>query len=472
VFATTNCNHTSSGYTTSYAFTTNGLCIKPTTQSSTLSFSLVSTQQFTANWTNGNGSRRVVIINKINSFTPPINGTDPTANPKYGGIGEQVVYNGSGSSVTITGLNPNQTYWVRVYEANCNGSSSVYNTTSTINNPNSQSTRTVLPSVQSFAASNVILNGNTIVEINPIFFTNRPYDTHPPIDIFVEGNNKTRFTLNASYAAGFSFQLVDKLTIVTDGTMAIDPPVYGQLSPVTSTSVNSMYMDYTHPEEVSSSPYLDLRIKLLFEGGLVGMSIPVHVHPAQSPLPVELVDFGARYNKQVDINELFWTTKSEVNNDYFAIERSFEKSGFENIGKVLGFGNSTLSIDYIFNDRNIILDGNYIYRLKQVDKDGRESYSKLASVQVSRTQTIKTGIFPNPSTDMMNCYVDAYVGAKVNIDIFNSLGQKVSQNTSPEELVEDRMTRQLECKEFGKGIFTVVFTIDGVRYNHKLIIIE
>ena len=474
VYASTSCNNTNSGYGSSYAFTTSGYpgCSTPGTQSSTITFPLVSTQQFTVNWTTGNGSRRVVKINTVNNFTPPANGTDPTANSNYIGYGEQVVYNGNGNSVTVTGLSPNTTYWIRIYEANCNGTSSVYNTNPGSNNPISQQTRTVLPSIQSFAASNVILNGNTIVEINPIFFTNQLYAEHPPIDIFIQGNNKTRFTLNASYAEGFSFQLVDQLTIVTDGTIAINPAVYGQLGPVTSTSVNSMYMDYIHPENVTISPYLSLRIRLLFEGGLVGMSIPVHIHAAQGSLPVDLVDVQAKYDEKKDINELSWITKSEVNNDYFDIERSFENFDFENIGRVEGSGNSNSTIDYVFNDENIQKDGNYTYRLRQVDLNGREIYSKSATVKVSRAQSIKTGIFPNPASELITCYAEVYEGAKVNIEIFNSLGQKVGQNIESGSLNERIISRQIDSKVFGRGIFTVVFDIDGIRYNHKLIIIE
>jgi len=447
-------------------------CLSPTNQSTTISFSLVSTNQFTANWSNGNGSRRVVKINTVNNFSPPANGTDPLANSKYVGYGEQVVYNGAGSSVTITGLMPNMTYWVRIYEANCSGSSSFYNTSPGTNNPISQRTRTVLPSVQSFSASNVTFNGNNIVDINPIFFTNQPYATHPPIDIFLQGNNKTRFTLNASYAVGFSFQLVDQLTIVTDGTMAISPQTYGQLGPVISTSVNSMYMDYTHPEYVNVNPYLSLKIRLLFEGGLVGMDIPVHIHAPQGALPVELIDFRAQYNKHADINELSWITKSEVNNDYFDIERSFESFSFENIGRVAGSGNSSATINYVFNDKNISQDGNYTYRLKQVDLNGKTTFSKPASVKVFRSQSIKTGLFPNPASDLINCYVEAHEGSIVNIDIFNGLGQKVSRNVIPEIIGSMGFMRQIDSKDFGKGIFTVVFNIDGIRYNHKLIIID
>ncbi|MBK9737107.1 MAG: hypothetical protein IPO92_20000 [Saprospiraceae bacterium] len=92
-------------------------------------------------------------------------------------------------------MSPNTTYWIQnLWKANCDGTYAIYNTSTSVSNPFSQRTRTVLPSVQSFTASNVITNGGNDIEINPIFFTNQPYAV---------------FTLNASYAEGFSFQLVD-----------------------------------------------------------------------------------------------------------------------------------------------------------------------------------------------------------------------------------------------------------------------
>src|SRR5205085_7902949 len=92
------------------------------------------------NWTNGNGSKRIVKINTTNPFTDPVDGTDPSANSVYGGTGEQVVFNGSASTVTVTGLTSNTTYFFRVYEANCSGSTVKFLTTTATNNPNSQTT--------------------------------------------------------------------------------------------------------------------------------------------------------------------------------------------------------------------------------------------------------------------------------------------------------------------------------------------
>ena len=69
-------------------------------------------------WTNGNGAKRVVKINTVNSFTAPADGTDPTANPVYGG-GQQVVYNGSDNTIpTVSGLTAGTTYWFKVFEYN------------------------------------------------------------------------------------------------------------------------------------------------------------------------------------------------------------------------------------------------------------------------------------------------------------------------------------------------------------------
>lgn len=68
-------------------------------------------------WTNGNGGRRVVYFNSVNSFTNPVNGNAPalTAAAAYVS-GEQIVYDGTGTGVTVTGLTSGTTYYVKVYE--------------------------------------------------------------------------------------------------------------------------------------------------------------------------------------------------------------------------------------------------------------------------------------------------------------------------------------------------------------------
>lgn len=120
--------------------TSSGTCTIPTTQTSNISFFNVGTNSIALNWSNGNGTKRIVKINTVNTFTAPANGTDPAANSIYSGSGEQVVYNGTGNSITISGLAIGTNYCFRVYEANCTGTQILYNINTATNNPNCQST--------------------------------------------------------------------------------------------------------------------------------------------------------------------------------------------------------------------------------------------------------------------------------------------------------------------------------------------
>lgn len=110
-------------------------CMSPTTQVSNINALIPGFQNIDLNWTIGNGNGRIVIINTVNSFTNPVNGVPPVANPIYSGSGEQVIYNGSGNSVNITGLDPCRTYYFRAFEYNCSGTNIIYNVNTAPSNP-------------------------------------------------------------------------------------------------------------------------------------------------------------------------------------------------------------------------------------------------------------------------------------------------------------------------------------------------
>jgi hypothetical protein len=140
--------------------------VAPTIQAHDISFSGVSTSGMTASWTNGDGLNRIAIINTTNSFVNPVDGTDPLPNTVYNGTGQQVVANGNGSSVSVTGLFGSTTYWFRVYEYNGTASSTKYLTTTAILNPNSQATPVVLtapvitlPAVSAIGSNSANLGG-------------------------------------------------------------------------------------------------------------------------------------------------------------------------------------------------------------------------------------------------------------------------------------------------------------------------
>jgi gliding motility-associated-like protein len=117
----------------------------PATQASNVTFSSIGTTTATASWTNGNGTSRAVFINKTNTGNAvPVNSTSYAANVNYGsgtqigGSGWYCVYNGTGTTVNITGLITGQTYRVMAVEYNGiqGGSDENYLQGAGTNNPN------------------------------------------------------------------------------------------------------------------------------------------------------------------------------------------------------------------------------------------------------------------------------------------------------------------------------------------------
>ncbi len=100
------------------------LMLAPTSNANSLRFSNVANNSVTISWTNGNGTARMLVAkadSNVNSF--PLDGTEYTANTAFGSGGQlgnnnYVVYNGTGNSVTVTGLQSNRKYYFRVIEYN------------------------------------------------------------------------------------------------------------------------------------------------------------------------------------------------------------------------------------------------------------------------------------------------------------------------------------------------------------------
>lgn len=114
---------------------------------------------------------------------------------------------------------------------------------------------------------------------------------------------------------------------------------------------------------------------------------------SEVPLPVELTFFNAAHNN--GLVNLHWQTASEVNNDYFEVERMMGH-GFEPIGRIQGSGISTTSKNYSFTDSVKIITTTY-YRLRQVDFHGDSKYSNIIKVDIepSHSQIV---LYPNPTT--------------------------------------------------------------------------
>jgi len=95
-------------------------CADPTVEASAGNFTGVSQSAITLNWTAGNGDSRLVYVNSTGTITPPADGaTLPSVNTVWANSGQQLIYNGTGTSATVTGLDASTTYYFEVYEYNC-----------------------------------------------------------------------------------------------------------------------------------------------------------------------------------------------------------------------------------------------------------------------------------------------------------------------------------------------------------------
>ena len=115
-------------------------------------------------------------------------------------------------------------------------------------------------------------------------------------------------------------------------------------------------------------------------------------------LPVELISFTADAQEQTV--QLVWETATEINNDYFEVQRSVDGINFKKIGEVAGNGNTVEVIRYEFVDQMPVSGISY-YQLKQVDFDGAFEHSDKISVEWINAGFVagfvEVNLYPNPA---------------------------------------------------------------------------
>ncbi len=191
-----------------------------------------------------------------------------------------------------------------------------------------------------------------------------------------------------------------------------------------------------------------VRMNGLTRGTTFGYSLFEFQVRDQVILPIKLAHFnGTNEGNQYSLLE--WTTDIEVNNQYFDIERSLDGSHYTAIGRVAGAGNSVTPKEYQWRDSLPVKGVNY-YRLKQVDLDGKSSYSNIVSVNIGAGPLTQVSVYPNPARDLVNIVVPQGVGIQ-EVGIYNSIGTEMKKYSG----LSNGNNLQISVGSLSNGLYTL-----------------
>jgi hypothetical protein len=111
-------------------------------------------------------------------------------------------------------------------------------------------------------------------------------------------------------------------------------------------------------------------------------------------LPVKLISFSGVINSAKSV-DLKWETAVEFDNEKFEIERSTDGVNYKAVGLINGNGTSLEKTLYNYTDASFVPGTASYYRLKQTDRDGKVSYSKVIYVS-DISNEVSISAFPNP----------------------------------------------------------------------------
>lgn len=171
------------------------------------------------------------------------------------------------------------------------------------------------------------------------------------------------------------------------------------------------------------------------------------------PLSVKLGDFRGE-RKGAD-NVLYWTTYAETDNKGFDVERSADGSRFEPVQFVpsqASEGNSTQTIHYTTADHSPLQGDNY-YRLKQIDHDGKITYSNIVLLKagIADGAFAVTDIYPNPVKAALNLQLSAPEAGDVTIIITDLKGAVILQQQTT--LGKGQSTYSINVAQLPAGVY-------------------
>ncbi len=188
-----------------------------------------------------------------------------------------------------------------------------------------------------------------------------------------------------------------------------------------------------------------------------------------NPLPIQLINFQA-ISKESSV-ELTWTTASELNNDYFELQRSNQGETYSKIVSVKGAGTTSNTSNYSYDDLTPSSGKNY-YRLKQVDFDGTFTFSNVVVAEITSAY-FRFNLYPNPASALTSKIIieSGDSTTPVQVSINDTMGNLISMGLIDIQNGNEKLLFS-NHQSIASGVY-IVTVVQGLnRQSAKLVVVN
>ncbi|RYF25649.1 MAG: T9SS type A sorting domain-containing protein [Flavobacteriales bacterium] len=197
-------------------------------------------------------------------------------------------------------------------------------------------------------------------------------------------------------------------------------------------------------------------------------SVSSNVVPDAITLPVKLINFAAK--KDGNRVKIEWSTASELNSDYFLIEKAGIDGVFNYLAKQNSAAQNTSTIqNYATWDYNPFNGINY-YRLTQFDKDGTASKPEFTSLNFNELIIVNATAFPNPTQRDINFNLENFNGKSIKTRLINLFGQVIHEEEFDTQSGANKYQLGLKT-ELPKGQYILSLSDNSFKKNIKLVVL-
>ena len=177
------------------------------------------------------------------------------------------------------------------------------------------------------------------------------------------------------------------------------------------------------------------------------------------PLPVQWGTVTAL--RQADGVEINWMTYNEVNTASFQVERSLDGAQWQSVGHLVRAANTPGDHFYKLTDASVSAAKTF-YRIKQVDLNGKYSYSKVVSVGALST-AVQVSLYPNPVINMLHIQTEQLPLVEVRL-------YKVHGSLIKRETVSHNLSHQIDLSTLPAGFYQVQLQFEnGKMFSYPIL---